>query len=126
MVGEGVDGGVMDEVAAQGVLQRGGDEEVLLLQSELARPQLYSAAAAPLSLFYNGAQMQRVQLLAVVPMSIANVALSLLLTRSLGAPGPARSGSFQPQLPNEWRGLAHCRHAPVAHFSHDGANKMVL
>ena len=48
----------------------------------------YSAAAAPLSLFYNGAQLQRVQLLAVVPMSIANVLLSLSLTRSLGASGP--------------------------------------
>lgn len=48
----------------------------------------YSAAAAPLLLLFNGAQLLRVQLSAVVPMAVLNVVLSLVFTRALGAAGP--------------------------------------
>lgn len=48
----------------------------------------YSIAIHPITMFLNGAQLQRAELLAAIPMAVLNVALSIALTREIGSPGP--------------------------------------
>lgn len=48
----------------------------------------YSTAAHPLAMFLNGSQMQGTELVAAIPMAVANLALSLYLVRHIGASGP--------------------------------------
>jgi O-antigen/teichoic acid export membrane protein len=48
----------------------------------------YLAAITPLTMLLNGGQKQRVQLMAAIPMAVANVGLSLALTQRWGALGP--------------------------------------
>lgn len=48
----------------------------------------YSTLIYPLTMFLNGAQLQKEQLIAAIPMAGANIALSVLLTHRVGTPGP--------------------------------------
>lgn len=54
----------------------------------------YSTLIYPLTMFLNGAQMQKEQLIAAVPMACANIGLSLLLTHEVGTPGPLLGSLF--------------------------------